>query len=134
MGLLKFDFDKANAQIRELEEIAAEIEQLASTDYENLMQEMRSAWKGSAADAYMRKASTVQEKIKKTALEINKILGCTGFARVDMFYTKDKKIVFNEVNTIPGCTSHSRYPSMLNKIGISFPKVIDKLIKLGLER
>ena len=42
--------------------------------------------------------------------------------------------VFNEVNTIPGCTSHSRYPSMLNKIGISFPKVIDKLIKLGLER
>ena len=67
-------------------------------------------------------------------LEIYKILGCTGFARVDMFYTKDKKIVFNEVNTIPGCTSHSRYPSMLNKIGISFPKVIDKLIKLGLER
>ena len=75
-----------------------------------------------------------REKIKKTALEIYKILGCTGFARVDMFYTKDKKIVFNEVNTIPGCTSHSRYPSMLNKIGISFPKVIDKLIKLGLER
>ena len=75
-----------------------------------------------------------REKIKKTALEIYRILGCTGFARVDMFYTKDKKIVFNEVNTIPGCTSHSRYPSMLNRIGISFPEVIDKLIKLGLER
>ena len=72
MGLLKFDFDKANAQIRELEEIASEIEQLASTDYENLMQEMRSAWKGSVADAYMRKASTVQEKIKKTAQDIQK--------------------------------------------------------------
>lgn len=72
MGLLKFDFDKANAQIRELEEIASEIEQLASTDYENLMQEMRSAWKGSAADAYIRKASQVQERIKNTSRDIKK--------------------------------------------------------------
>ena len=57
MGLLKFDFNKANAQIQELEEIASEIDQLADTDYENLMQQMRSAWKGNAADAYIRKAS-----------------------------------------------------------------------------
>lgn len=42
MGLLKFDFNKANAQIQELEEIASEIDQLAATDYENLMQQMRS--------------------------------------------------------------------------------------------
>lgn len=75
-----------------------------------------------------------RKKIKETALEIYKILGCTGFARVDMFYTKDKKIVFNEVNTIPGCTSHSRYPSMLKEIGISFEEVIDRLIELGGER
>lgn len=72
-----------------------------------------------------------REKIKKTALEIYKILGCSGFARVDMFYTPDKKIVFNEVNTIPGCTSHSRYPSMLKEIGISFEEVINRLIELG---
>jgi len=72
-----------------------------------------------------------REKIKKTALEIYKILGCYGFARVDMFYTPDKKIVFNEVNTIPGCTSHSRYPSMLKEIGISFEEVINRLIELG---
>jgi D-alanine---D-serine ligase len=75
-----------------------------------------------------------RNKIRETALEIYKILGCSGFARVDMFYTKDKKIVFNEVNTIPGCTSHSRYPSMLKEIGISFEEVIDRLIELGLER
>lgn len=75
-----------------------------------------------------------RNKIKETALGIYKVLGCSGFARVDMFYTKDKKIVFNEVNTIPGCTSHSRYPSMLKEIGISFEDVIDKLIELGLER
>ena len=75
-----------------------------------------------------------RENIKKTALEIYKILGCSGFARVDMFYNPDKKIVFNEVNTIPGCTSHPRYPSMLKEIGLSFEEVIDRLIELGLEK
>lgn len=75
----------------------------------------------------------VREEIKKQALEIYRILGCRGFARVDLFYTKDKKIVFNEVNTIPGCTSHSRYPSMLKQIGYPFEKTIEKLIELGLE-
>ena len=72
MGLLKFDFNKENAQIQELEEIASEIDQLADTDYENLMQQMRSAWKGNAADAYIRKASQVQERIKKTSQDIKK--------------------------------------------------------------
>lgn len=75
-----------------------------------------------------------KERIKLTALKIYKILGCTGFARVDLFYTKDKQIVFNEVNTIPGFTSHSRYPSMLTSIGYSFSEIIDKLITLGMER
>lgn len=59
-------------QIQELEEIASEIDQLADTDYENLMQQMRSAWKGNAADAYIRKASQVQERIKKTSQDIKK--------------------------------------------------------------
>lgn len=66
------NFNKANAQIQELEEIASEIDQLADTDYENLMQQMRSAWKGNAADAYIRKASQVQERIKKTSQDIKK--------------------------------------------------------------
>ncbi len=78
--------------------------------------------------------SKEREKIKKVALKIYKILGCSGFARVDMFYTKDKRIVFNEVNTIPGCTSHSRYPSMLKEVGYEFKDVIDKLIELGQEK
>lgn len=74
-----------------------------------------------------------KEKIKAAALNIYKILGCKGFARVDMFYTKDKKIVFNEVNTIPGFTSHSRYPNMLKAAGISFGETIDRLIELAAE-
>jgi D-alanine---D-serine ligase len=53
------------------------------------------------------------EEIKNTAGVIYRALGCRGFARVDMFLRADGEIVFNEVNTIPGFTSHSRYPNMM---------------------
>lgn len=75
-----------------------------------------------------------RNRIRNIALHIYTILSCQGLARVDMFYTKDKQIVFNEVNTIPGFTSHSRYPNMLKAIGYSFEEVIDQLISLGLEK
>lgn len=71
-------------------------------------------------------------RIKETAKLIYKTLGCTGFARVDMFLDDDK-IIFNEVNTIPGFTSHSRYPNMMKGIGLSFSSTVDKLIELGVE-
>ncbi len=74
-----------------------------------------------------------EEQIKETAKIIYKALGCRGFARVDMFITKTGKIVFNEVNTIPGFTSHSRYPNMMKGIGMSFGEILDRLIELGLE-
>jgi D-alanine---D-serine ligase len=72
-------------------------------------------------------------RVKKTAAKIYRTLGCRGFARVDMFLTPDKEIVFNEVNTIPGFTSHSRYPSMLKGIGMSFREIVDALIRLAEE-
>ena len=59
---------------------------------------------------------------------IYRTLGCSGFARVDMFYTPEKRIVFNEVNTIPGFTAHSRFPSMMKGIGLSFADMLDRLI------
>lgn len=75
-----------------------------------------------------------RNRIKETALKIYNTLYCEGFARVDMFYTENKEIIFNEVNTIPGCTSHSRFPSMLNYIGYDFSKMIDTIIELGMNR
>lgn len=74
-----------------------------------------------------------KEKIQNTALALYEALGCSGFARVDMFLTPNGNIVFNEINTIPGFTSHSRYPSMLAGIGISFEEILDKLIRLAME-
>ena len=70
-------------------------------------------------------------RIKNTAKAIYKTLGCRGFARVDMFLTPEGEIVFNEVNTIPGFTSHSRYPGMLKGIGMSFEGIVDTLISLA---
>ncbi|RKJ38712.1 D-alanine--(R)-lactate ligase, partial [bacterium 1XD42-8] len=56
----------------------------------------------------------------------------SGFARVDLFLTTKGEIVFNEVNTIPGFTSHSRYPNMLKGIGMEFSQIIERLILLKL--
>ncbi len=71
-----------------------------------------------------------EQRIQETAKVIYKALNCSGFARVDMFLTKENKIVFNEVNTIPGFTTHSRYPNMMKGVGLSFGDILDKLIGL----
>ena len=75
-----------------------------------------------------------EKRIQESAKTIYNTLGCFGFARVDMFLTPSGKIVFNEVNTIPGFTSHSRYPNMMKGIGLSFPDMLNKLIGLYTEQ
>ena len=69
------------------------------------------------------------EEIRRTAAKIYRILGCQGFARVDMFLTPEGRIVFNEVNTIPGFTAHSRFPSMMAAAGVPFREVISQVIE-----
>ena len=71
-----------------------------------------------------------EQRVRETAKIIYRTLGCSGFARVDMFLTPEGKIVFNEVNTIPGFTSHSRYPNMMKGIGLSFSQLLDMLLGL----
>lgn len=75
-------------------------------------------------------SAETEERIKKAAITIYKALGCSGFARVDMFLTPSGRIVFNEVNTIPGFTSHSRFPNMMKGAGLSFTEMLDKLVRL----
>ncbi|MGF6376919.1 D-alanine---D-serine ligase [Clostridiales Family XIII bacterium PM5-7] len=76
--------------------------------------------------------SAIEAKIKDCAKTLYRALGCSGFARVDMFLTPDREIVFNEINTIPGFTAHSRYPKMLSGIGLSFGGIIDVLLERSL--
>lgn len=71
-------------------------------------------------------------KIKDTAKRIFRALALSGFARVDMFLTPQGEIYFNEVNTIPGFTEHSRFPGMAAAAGTGFVELIDRLTKNGL--
>jgi D-alanine--(R)-lactate ligase len=71
-------------------------------------------------------------QIRATAKSIYTALGCKGLARVDMFLQDDGRIVLNEVNTLPGFTTYSRYPRMMAAAGLSLSDVIDRLISLSL--
>lgn len=78
---------------------------------------------------------TVSEKIRKHAVEIFKALDCKGLSRVDFFVEKGtNKVIFNEINTLPGFTSISMYPMLFEEAGIPLEELIDKLIDLGLNR
>ena len=87
--------------------------------------------KTSAIHVPARIDSRTAEQIRETAKIIYKTLDCRGFARVDMFLTPSGEIIFNEVNTIPGFTSHSRYPNMMKAAGMSFEQIISAVIELA---
>ena len=72
-------------------------------------------------------------QIKDAAGRIYRALGCQGFARVDMFLTPAGQVVFNEVNTIPGFTAHSRFPSMMAAAGMDLPQVVAYAVDLAME-
>ncbi|MFO1443425.1 D-alanine--D-serine ligase VanG [Bacillus sp. Bva_UNVM-123] len=78
--------------------------------------------------------SQTTNKIKHIAKTIYRVLGCKGFARVDLFLTPDGDLYFNEVNTIPGFTAHSRFPNMLKSGGMSFEEILERIIRLGVEQ
>lgn len=73
-------------------------------------------------------------EIRLAAVKIYHTLGCSGFARVDMFLTPEGEIVFNEVNTIPGFTEHSRYPGMMKAAGLSFSEVLSRILEQTLQK
>jgi D-alanine--(R)-lactate ligase len=75
-----------------------------------------------------------RRRIRETAGKIYRALGCRGLARVDMFLQEDGRIVLNEVNTLPGFTSYSRYPRMMAATGITLSELIDHLVSLALKR
>jgi D-alanine-D-alanine ligase len=76
----------------------------------------------------------VTKRAKEISIKTFKILSCEGLGRIDMFLRKDNQIVVNEINTIPGFTKISMYPKLWEASGISYSELIDKLIKLALER
>lgn len=72
------------------------------------------------------------EKAKTYAKKAHQALSCRGYSRTDMILNNEELYVL-ETNTIPGMTATSLFPQAAEVAGISFPRVLDKLIELGIE-
>ena len=76
----------------------------------------------------------VAEQTRQNAIQIYKAMGCRGLSRVDFFVTRaDSRIVFNEINTLPGFTSISMYPKLFQASGFTATELVDELVRLALE-
>ncbi len=77
----------------------------------------------------------VPERIQALALQAYRALDCAGLSRVDFFYVEETgELVLNEINTMPGFTTTSMYPSLLEAYGLSYPELVARLIELALEK
>src|SRR5690606_27477201 len=76
-------------------------------------------------------SAELRSLVQETAKAIYRHLGCRGLARVDMFLKEDGTVVLNEVNTLPGLTSYSRYPRMMAAAGMPLAEVIDRIMSLA---
>ena len=76
----------------------------------------------------------VEEIVREAAVKVYSAIGCQGLSRVDFFVTyEENRVVFNEINTLPGFTSISMYPKLFASSGIEYTDLIDELLKLAME-
>ncbi|MEQ8353487.1 MAG: D-alanine--D-alanine ligase family protein [Leptospiraceae bacterium] len=73
-------------------------------------------------------------RVQQLALETYRTLYCEGLARVDCFLTDDDRIYVNEINTLPGFTDISMYPTLWEKSGLTRPDLLRSLLDLALQR
>ncbi|HTF93371.1 MAG TPA: D-alanine--D-alanine ligase [Verrucomicrobiae bacterium] len=90
--------------------------------------------KGARLEIPAKLPPAVIKGIRQIAVRAYQVLCCEGMARVDFFVRPGGRILVNEINTIPGFTKISMYPKMWEASGISYPRLIDRLIALALER
>jgi D-alanine-D-alanine ligase len=74
--------------------------------------------------------------IRAMAVQAFQACDCAGLARVDFLMEpgRNGRIYLNEINTLPGFTAISMYPKLWEASGLPYPKLIDRLIELALER
>lgn len=76
-----------------------------------------------------------QAAVRAAALTIFNAMGCIGLSRVDFFLEKNTgRVLFNEINTLPGFTSISMYSKLMEQSGVPYPKLLDRLLKLAQEK
>ena len=74
------------------------------------------------------------QKLRETAIKAYQALECSGLSRVDMFLTNNGEVCVNEINTMPGFTSISMYPSLWQQEGLSYTELVDELIGFAIEK
>ena len=74
------------------------------------------------------------ERVRGLAVDAFRALDCEGLARVDFFVCADGRVLVNEVNTMPGFTPASMFPRMWAAAGVSYPQLVDRLIRDALRR
>ncbi len=80
-------------------------------------------------------APELAERVRRMAVEAFQACDCAGFARVDFLLDPaDDALYLNEINTLPGFTAISMYPKLWKASGLPYPRLIDRLIELALER
>jgi D-alanine-D-alanine ligase len=72
--------------------------------------------------------------VRALAVRAFRVLCCNGMARVDLFLRPDGSLLVNEINTIPGFTRISMYPKLWEASGVPYPELVDRLIRLAIER
>jgi len=78
---------------------------------------------------------TTSREIRELAVAAFRAVECSGMARVDFFLEENSgRILLNEINTIPGFTNISMYPKMCEASGVPYPKLLDRLIELAVQR
>ena len=90
--------------------------------------------KGARLEIPARLPKRIVKNVREMALRVYRTLCCEGMARVDFFVRSNGRVLVNEINTIPGFTKISMYPKMWEASGISYSRLIDRLISLALER
>ncbi len=75
----------------------------------------------------------VSTELRKLAVQVFRLAGCSGMARCDFFVTGDGSVLLNEVNTIPGFTAMSVYARLWEASGISYPELCRRLVELALD-
>ena len=74
----------------------------------------------------------VSRTIREYAVKVYKVMECQGMARTDFFVCDDGRVIFNEINTIPGFTNISMYPKLMAHSCCAGTDLADKLIHYAL--
>jgi D-alanine-D-alanine ligase len=75
----------------------------------------------------------VRDRVRELAVEVFRLSGCSGLARVD-FFLDGEAVLVNELNTIPGFTQTSVFGALFAASGIPYPELLDRLVGLAIDR